>query len=367
MPNQQTSERWTTLPLALSPLAERLTGADHHPMLYLASEDRYLRLSPGAARLLDALDGDTTTAQILERVGDAGDPALAERRRRVVLETLDGLRSAGAFTLSRGPAADSRNLRVRAWLARSPRLRIKRGMDPVVAGPADLAARHPRVTRASLAIVGLASLVLLVAGVASFPSTIEIMWPVVVVALLVEIVAHELAHAAVCRAYGVRVKEAGVMLWGWFLPLAYVDCTDLYRLPARRPRVMVALAGPFVDLVGAGTAAAVALSTTGETSGTAFMVLVALLLVLARNLTPLLPTDGYFALEAATGELNLRRRAWRHLCASVAQRVRPGRGRRVQTRRERVYLAYGLITALYTIVLFAFIVIELRHTAGAVW
>ena len=64
------------------------------------------------------------------------------------------------------------------------------------------------------------------------------------------------------------------MLWAWFLPLAYVDCTDLYRLPERRPRVMVALAGPFVDLVAAGLAAAVALTTTGEASGTAFMVLV---------------------------------------------------------------------------------------------
>ena len=290
-----------------------------------------------------------------------------------MLDTIDGLRTAGAFTLSRGPATDSRRLRLRAWLSRSPRLRVKRGMDPIVAGPADLAARHPRVTRAGLTALGLASLVLLVTGVAHFPSTIEIMWPAVVGALVAEIVVHELAHAAVCRAYGVRVREAGVMLWAWFLPLAYVDCTDLYRLPERRPRVMVALAGPFVDLVAAGTAAAVALGTTGEASGTAFMVLVAMLLVLARNLMPLLPTDGYFALEAATGELNLRRRSWLHLCACVAGRVRRGAAPRVSlggavaTARGRVYLAYGLVSVLYGIALFAFIVIELGRTAGAVW
>ena len=85
---------WLSLPLALGPWSERLTGANHQPMLYVATDDRYIRLSDGAAHLLDALDGETTAAEILERV--------PEPRRMNVLKVIDGLRTAGAFTVSRG-------------------------------------------------------------------------------------------------------------------------------------------------------------------------------------------------------------------------------------------------------------------------
>ncbi len=344
---------WLSLPLALGPWSERLTGANHQPMLYVATDDRYIRLSDGVARLLDALDGETTAAEIVERV--------PEPRRMSVLKVIDGLRTAGAFTLSRGHDPVAGRVRPRR-LPRAPRLRLSRNIDAAVARPAAFAMRYPRVTRVTLAALGLAGLASLVLGVAHFPHTIQIMWPAVLAALLLEITVHELAHAAVCRVYGIRVKEAGVILWGWFLPLAYVDCTDLYRLPGRRPRVLVALAGPFIDVVGAGAAAAIALASSGETAGTAFMVLIALLLVLTRNLTPLLPTDGYFALEAATGELNLRRRAWSYLCARVTS---PGAWGRRQTGRERVYLGYAALAALYTVLLVVLVVAELRVAIGA--
>ena len=85
-------ESWLSLPLTLSPEAERLTGADYEPMLYVAAEQRYIRLSHGAARLLDALDGGTTAAQILSRVTGGGDPVVEVRRRQTVLHTIDGLR-----------------------------------------------------------------------------------------------------------------------------------------------------------------------------------------------------------------------------------------------------------------------------------
>ena len=366
---------WTSLPLALSPQAERLTGADRQPMLYVAAEDRYILLSAGAARLLDALDGATTTAQILERVGDAGDPARTQERRQTVLQTLDGLRRAGAFTLSRGGGSGPAPGRWRRWAARTPRVRVQRGIEPLVAPPVDLALRHPRVTRVGLSALALASFVLSIAGVTRFPSIIVVMWPAVVAVVALEVVLHELAHAAVCRAFGVRIREAGVMLWAWFLPLAYVDCTDIYRLPGRRARIMVALAGPFVDLVVAGTAAAVALTTRGETAGTAYMVLLTLAFVLLRNLTPLLPTDGYQALEAATGELNLRARSWAQLRGWLTVR-RPRRGagvrgvvaaaataaprRAARPARRRAYVIYGAVSAVYTVAIFAFLVLEVR-------
>jgi putative peptide zinc metalloprotease protein len=367
-----TGESWLSLPLALSPQAERLVGADYEPMLYVAPEQRYIRLSQGAARLLDALDGGTSAAQILARVDGAGDPVLEERRRRTVLQTIDGLRRAGAFTLDRGRDPGTDSTRWRRWLADTPRLRITRGIDSLVARPTDLALRHPRAARLSLLSLALGGVALILAALTRFPGHLQVMWAAVFAVVLAEVAVHELAHAAVCRTFGVRAREAGIMLWGRFLPLAYVDCTDIYRLPARRPRVLVALAGPYVDLVAAGACSAVALQGSGELSGTAFAILLAVILMLARNLTPLLPTDGYHALEAATGELNLRRRAGAQLHAWFDEH-RPRRrrhqrspagatlGRRRRTRRQKVYLAYGVLSALYTVATFALVVVEIRE------
>ena len=353
MPQQQIDDRevnepWLALPLALSPEAERLTGADFAPMLYVAAEQRYIKLSPGAARLVDALDGGTTAAEILAGVSGDGDPGLAARRRDAVLRTLDSLRRAGAFTLARGTGATAAVPGWRRRLAQPPRVRFTSGIGALVARPAALVARHPRASRIVLAALALASLALCLAGGLRFARPSAVVWPVVAAAILFEVAVHELAHATVCRVYGIRAREAGVMLWGWFLPLAYVDCTDIYRLPGRRPRILVALAGPYVDLVAAGAFAAVALTGSGAAAGTAWVVFLSLVLMLARNLTPLLPTDGYHALEAATGELNLRRRAWRQLRAAP------------RTRRERVYAAYAAITAAYTVAMVALVLIELR-------
>jgi putative peptide zinc metalloprotease protein len=360
-----TDESWLSLPLTLSPEAERLTGADYEPMLYVATEHRYIRLSHGAARLLDALDGGTTAAQILARVNGGGDPVVEVRRRQTVFHTIDGLRRAGAFTLDRGRDTYAHPPWWHRWLARTPKVRVTRGIDALVARPAALAVRHPRGAR--LARVGL-----VVAGLTQFPGRFQVIWPVVVAVVLLEVAVHELAHAAVCRVFGVRVREAGIMLWGWFLPLAYVDCTDIYRLPAKRPRILVALAGPYVDLVAAGACSSVALQGRGELSGTAFAILLSLVLMLARNLTPLLPTDGYHALEAATGELNLRHRAWRQLRAwADAHRPRrrghggseTGRGEdlRSPTRRPQVYVGYAIVSAVYTAAMLAFVVVEIRE------
>lgn len=372
------TESWLGAPLALSPNAERLTGADFQPMLYLAVERQYIRLSRGAASLLDALDGTTTTAQILGRVNGGGDPEVEVRRRDAVLRTIDGLRRVGAFTLDNGGDAAPEPPSRRRWIAVNPRLKITRGINPIVAGPARLASRHARVARVAMTALLVASLALCIAGLASFSTPTAVLWPAVFGILLVEVGVHELSHATVCTAFGIAVREAGVMLWGWFLPLAYVDCTDIYRLPSRRPRVLVALAGPSVDLLAAAAAAVVALTGSGEVSGTATVVFLSLLLMLARNLTPLLPTDGYHALEAATGELNLRRHAWSHLRAwfadhamsrgSITRMSHPGRTERPTNhdRRHNVYAAYGAVTALYTLAMLAVVVFEVHEIAHLV-
>jgi putative peptide zinc metalloprotease protein len=345
-------DAWLSVPLVLSPGAERLTGADHQPMLYLASQRSYIRLSRGAAGLLDALDGETSAAQILAGVG--GDEAL--RSRRLVLDVIDLLRRAGAFTLDAGAGADLPP-RWRRRLAAAPRLRLTRGIDPLVAGPARLIRGRPRAARAAAIAVAVAGVALCLVGALRFSAPAAVLWPTVFAVVLAEVAVHELAHAVVCRVFGVSVREAGIMLWGWFLPLAYVDCTDTYRLARRRPRILVALAGPFVDLTAAAACVPVMLVAGPRLSGTASILFLSLLLMLARNLLPVLPTDGYHALQAAAGELNLRRRSWTHLRAWLAGGARGPR----RTVRQRVYIGYGILSAAYTVAMLALVVLEVHQ------
>src|SRR5699024_4921885 len=72
------------------------------------------------------------------------------------------------------------------------------------------------------------------------------------IALLFTTFIHEAAHAALLVRYEVPPREAGVGLLFGFLPVAYVDRSDSYRIVEKRKRVLVSLIGPFTNLQLAG-------------------------------------------------------------------------------------------------------------------
>lgn len=130
------------------------------------------------------------------------------------------------------------------------------------------------------------------------------------VALIFTTFLHEAAHAALLVRYGVPPREAGVgMLFG-FLPIAYVDRSDSYRIVERRRRVFVSLAGPLTDLVLAGAAAFAAQFATGFDQDLLHNLAILLTLIFFINLNPILPTDGAHVLEAATGQINVHSKAF---------------------------------------------------------
>jgi putative peptide zinc metalloprotease protein len=365
---------WLTLPLALSPDAERLTGADGQSMVYVAASRRYIWLSAGAARLLDALDGETTAEAILAHLARRGDQAAGNHRRSQALEVIDRLRRAGVFTIASDATRRERPGRFRTWRPRSPRLRLTRHLEAVVARPTALLLRAPRLAAAGFAVLCIASVAISAACLVRFPARAQIVWPVVFAVLSLEVALHELGHAAACRAAGIRVREAGLMLWCGFLPLAYVDITDVYRLASKRARAAVALAGPGVDLLAAGASAIVVLTTAGVVRGTACTAFLSQLAILGRNLAPLPPADGYFALQAATGEVNLGRRSFSHLHGAarglvcrLVRRAAPANAPlgRVGARRHGAYVAYAGCTLGYVAVLLGLAPIELHEVVRA--
>jgi putative peptide zinc metalloprotease protein len=127
---------------------------------------------------------------------------------------------------------------------------------------------------------------------------------------------HELGHAAACR-YGGAVPGgmgAGIyMVW----PAFYTDVTDAYRLP-RRDRLRVDLGGIYFN-------ALIAVVTTGAYlvwHVDALLLLVALqFLMIVKNLSPVIRSDGYHVLADATGVPDL----YAHILPTV-RRLIPGRG-----------------------------------------
>jgi putative peptide zinc metalloprotease protein len=125
---------------------------------------------------------------------------------------------------------------------------------------------------------------------------------------------HELGHAAACRYGGAMPGGMGMgiyMVW----PAFYTDVTDSYRLP-KRDRLRVDLGGIYFNAV-------VAVATTGAWLAChvdALLLLVALqFLMIVKNLSPVIRSDGYHILADATGIPDL----YAHIRPTL-QRLIPG-------------------------------------------
>jgi putative peptide zinc metalloprotease protein len=107
---------------------------------------------------------------------------------------------------------------------------------------------------------------------------------------------HEIGHAAACRYGGARPGGMGAGLYlVW--PAFYTDVTDAYRLP-RRDRLRVDLGGIYFNALVSVATAAVWFAWRAD----ALLLLVGLqLLMMVKNLSPVIRSDGYHILADATG------------------------------------------------------------------
>ncbi|MFQ5489429.1 MAG: efflux RND transporter periplasmic adaptor subunit [Phycisphaerae bacterium] len=134
-------------------------------------------------------------------------------------------------------------------------------------------------------------------------------------------VIHELGHAYACKHYGGYVPEMGAFLIV-FTPCAYVDATACWGFTRRRDRLVVCLAGMYVESVAAALALfAWALSAPGLVRDLAYNVIVlAGIVTVLFNINPLMRFDGYYVLTDLVEVPNLRAKASRFL-AGLAKRA----------------------------------------------
>lgn len=172
--------------------------------------------------------------------------------------------------------------------------------------------------------------------------------------LVVLKVAHEFGHAYACKARGGSVPEMGIMLI-LMTPLAYVDATSAWGFVRRRDRIVVSLAGMYVESIIAAVALAVWASTpsAGVRVVAHDVLLLATVVTIALNANPLMRFDGYYVLSDLVEIPNLRARSehcvrsvFKEVCFGIDDPV-PETGRRLRM----ALFAFGIAAAIYRIVL----------------
>lgn len=326
---------------------EIIRGMDDIPMIFDPVSGRYHRISRSAEAILRYLDGTRSTEEIIALLSGNEETKVEIVRRRLT-PFLGTLTDSGLLIGSNIPDVTSTRFR-RSGLM--PRYVLTRSL-PKLLEPTAAALRHLPVTYLVVVVVLLAAGGYIAGGLALVRAEqVDQVRPgvlLVAVALqLTFILVHESAHALVAQYLRTPVRGLGVALLFYFMPVAYVDRTDAYRVRKRGGRVALAMAGVTSDGCFCGLVAVTYLNSTGFVRQTCLVLLGLQLIGLAVNLNPLLPSDGYTAIEAATGLIDARGRSMTVLRAAVTRKSLPSYLSLLPARSRALYAGYGIVCALY--------------------
>ncbi|MFF5211323.1 hypothetical protein [Streptosporangium sp. NPDC000396] len=355
------------LPVAFAPPVEIVSGDSSGVLLYRKDTGRYFQLGRSSRLFIPHLQEGVTPEYLVRKVSDlfqVQEPVAAHTVARFLSE----IRGMGLLNVP--PMEKGRRGRASRVLADIPmrRLVLVRDTSPPAASgrPAT-----PRSLTRIIAGTSVFVVALLAAGVAALAAirlldvralgSTSIVIPLV---LLLHLTLHEASHWLACRYYGVTVPEAGIAFWFGILPRPYVDRSHAYRLARRTPLVVITTSGIVVDALNAGIAGTLAFATDDPAlRATAAAVAYTLLMTLANDVNPLLPSDGLHAIEAATGHHSFRRRAIQYLL-TLALRLPPSHHHEFASRRLRLlYLGYGVLALAYLAVV-ALLVVRFIASIG---
>ncbi|MEU5418775.1 PqqD family peptide modification chaperone [Streptomyces sp. NPDC020799] len=356
-----------TAPLALKESIEQMDGIDGRPLLFDTETGQYVALSRAGTVILTLLDDAPTAREVVRRV-TASSSADPERIETSVVRFLGELRQAGVLTLA--PQGQNRRQRLmkHSLRQRMPRFALTRSVHVLLEPVARLLRRLPVaavVTCWLLLVAAGAGTVCVALAERGVPHLSSWAW-LAMLLLAAQIAVHELGHALVCQYLRVPVREAGITLMLYVMPVAYVDRTDAYRVRSRAPRVLIALAGPLSDAIWAGVTAVVLLSTHGAVADVAGALLYSQLFLMMINLNPLLPSDGYQALESAMGSVNLRGRSFAYLTHLVTRVPLPSHLLTASRAKRAGYLTFGGLCLAYGVFMVGAVLLSWWHIFEAV-
>jgi len=184
-----------------------------------------------------------------------------------------------------------------------------------------------------------------------------VVWVLVVVVGAV----HEFAHGLACKRYGGEVHDMGIFLI-YFNPAFYCDVSDAWLFPQQSKRLIVTLAGPYLELVLWALAVLTWRIATPDSlpNSIALVVLATTGLKILLNLNPLLKLDGYYLLSDWLGVPNLRQRSFDYVGRCFSRLGgQPQEAATVSPRERRIYLTYGSLAILYSLGTLWFVAIRL--------
>jgi len=186
--------------------------------------------------------------------------------------------------------------------------------------------------------------------------------PFVVVVLFSLVSVHEFAHGVACKRYGGRVHEMGFMLL-YFQPALYCNVSDAWLFTERRKRLVVAFAGPWIEMFLWALATLLWRFTDpgAAVHGLTLIVAGSAGVKTLLNFNPLMKYDGYYLLSDILDVPNLRTKSFRYIGALVKGFFgRPEeRALDIEPRLRRIYLWYGLSAVAFSYTALAFAVLIL--------
>ncbi|PSA90877.1 cyclic nucleotide-binding protein [Bacillus atrophaeus] len=354
-------------PLYLEDGVELLIGANEEPMLFDQHNGKYIRLSKVGLEIFNLMDGANTGHDIIKKL--ERDYAKYSNFPEIVHVFFSSLRKADVLNIK--PLPEHQVKRVMRRAADKPMLRLplakslNKTTDALLHIYHSIPAMLQKITLYVLFFCALSSFILLNVTTGWQIVWTSVNWILLACVIIFHLIVHEMAHALVTKAYGVNIREAGVALLYYFIPVAYVDRTDTYRLKSKKSRIHIALAGPYSDLLASGLWAGIAmLAPQGTVSETAQLISFMQICFVLSNLNLLLPTDGYHAVEAAAGELSLRKRALTYLLHVMTFKKLPAYLNNMAKKRKAVYVTYSLVSLTYFFCLLSAFLFLIRNVFG---
>lgn len=279
------------------------------PWVVQDRDGKFLRVQKDLARLLQTVDGELDHAGLADELGPPWDT-------NQVTTVLDQVWERGLLDTGDSPQEPNDLFRFvppftfQFTLLRPQRLLV--ASLPLIRLAASKPARVLAVMVVVAGLIALAAQAPAVVDVLSRPLPLLSVLGVILATYLTTVL-HEFAHGAVLVYHGGRPTRMGVMVF-YLLPAFFCDVSDGWRLPHRRQRVQIALAGVAVQFLCACLVALVSLGmalagSTGEAYVALLLYSASTLLAGLLNLLPFVKLDGYIALMSSLDTPNLRDRA----------------------------------------------------------
>ncbi len=303
-------------------------GADGFSVVKNPRKHRYLRMGRQEAFLLSLLDGNRTVRQIARRFEQQFDEPITEEEvtEFVALAKKEGLlkrskRQTAADSALQSPPRSIAELAHRCVTQarkQSPLFFRVKLFDPDTTlnwlEPKTRFLFSPALAVAATVVGAFAlGIVWVERGQLVQQFTANFGWQALIMAWLTTIIItvfHEFGHGLACKRYGGDVHEMGALSI-FFTPCFYCNVSDAWLLPSRWKRLLISLAGTYIDFLVWIVAVFVWRISALDTvvNFVAWVIVSTCGLRVAFNLNPLMRLDGYYALCDLLHTHNLRRRA----------------------------------------------------------